>query len=98
MNSSYENLFESIRATCQQEHWFGPELLGPTYRMRVSADDPNRFGFVFPPATYAFRLPFTTSLCAHEDCFYSSIVVSFAAYAPDSSSSRKRKNRSEEHT
>jgi SMI1 / KNR4 family (SUKH-1) len=51
MNSSYENLFESIRATCQQEHWFGPELLGPTYRMHVSGDDPNRFGFVFPPAS-----------------------------------------------
>lgn len=51
MNNSDEALFEAIRAKCRKEQWFGPELLGPTQRESVPADDPNRLGFVFAPAT-----------------------------------------------
>lgn len=51
MKSPYETLFESIRARCQRERWYGPELLHPERRTRVSVDDPSRFGFAFPPAT-----------------------------------------------
>ena len=51
MNHSYESLFEAIRARCQREGWYGPELLSPTNREAVPANDPNRFGFVLPPAS-----------------------------------------------
>src|SRR5947209_7431873 len=47
----YEALLEAIRAKCQQNHWFGPDESSPLRRKRVSMDNPNRFGFVFPPAT-----------------------------------------------
>lgn len=61
MNNSYENLLESIRAKCQQEHWFGPKLLSPARCESVSATDPNRFGFVFPAASEE-QLQLTESL------------------------------------
>src|SRR5438132_5407724 len=51
MNASYEALFKAIGARCQRDHWFGPEQSGPTWRKRIAADNPNRFGFVFPPAS-----------------------------------------------
>jgi hypothetical protein len=51
MNTSHKRLFESIQAKCQQEHWFGPELLSPTYRMHVFANDPNRLALSFPLLT-----------------------------------------------
>lgn len=66
MQKNYTALFEAIRATCQQAHWFGPDDLKPEeefpaypddpflveYAVEVVApDDPRRFGFVFPPAT-----------------------------------------------
>jgi hypothetical protein len=65
MSNSHEPLFGSIRAKCQQEHWFGPDCSNPKqyegilaydphFDIRsiesIPADDPNRFGFVFPPA------------------------------------------------
>ena len=50
MNASYEHLFSSIRARCEQKHWFGPDLGSPARRKRVSADDPRRFNFLFPAA------------------------------------------------
>jgi SMI1/KNR4 family protein SUKH-1 len=66
MSNSYELLFRSIRSRCQQEHWFGPDCSNPKqyegilaydphFDIRsiesVPADDPNRFGFVFPAAS-----------------------------------------------
>jgi hypothetical protein len=51
MKKSYEALLEAIRTKCQQNHWFGPDESSPLRRKRVSMDNPNRFGFVFPPAT-----------------------------------------------
>lgn len=51
MNNSHDALFEAIRAKCQREQWFGPELLSPAQRENVSTNDPNRRGFVFSPAT-----------------------------------------------
>lgn len=65
---TYQQLFESIRAKCEREHWFGPELENPNetekaiatdpnfdarWVHRVPANDPQRFGFVFPPASEA---------------------------------------------
>lgn len=62
--STYQQLFDGIRAKCEREHWFGPELDNPNeieqaiatdpnfdarYVQRIPADDPRRFGFVFPP-------------------------------------------------
>src|SRR5207253_5237760 len=63
-----------IRARCQPEHWFGPDCSNPkqyegilaydphfdTRSMEsVAADDPNRFGFVFSPASKEQLLGFS---------------------------------------
>ena len=51
MHTSYKTLFEAIRAKCEQEHWFGPELLSPKHRTETREDDPACSGFLFPPAS-----------------------------------------------
>jgi hypothetical protein len=44
------SLFEGIRAKCQRERWFGPYFFSPKRRTQVQDDDPNRVGFMLPPA------------------------------------------------
>lgn len=66
MNTSYQALFEAIRARCQREQWFGPDALKPEQPASSHVDDPfvdeyaadsevsdrpERFDFAFPPAT-----------------------------------------------
>lgn len=66
MSNTYEALFQSIRAKCRKRHWFGPDYDDPHQYdgileydphfdvhtiQRIAADDPRRFGFVFPPAS-----------------------------------------------
>src|SRR5579884_1291927 len=66
MKHSYQALFEAIKAKCQQRHWFGIDDLDPGQYdgvleedphfdretiEAISPDDPNRFGFVYPPAS-----------------------------------------------
>lgn len=65
MQNTTEALFQAIRTTCQQACWFGPDALKPEANTWpaddpfvdegpapvIAADDPARFGFVFPPAT-----------------------------------------------
>jgi hypothetical protein len=51
MNAPYETLFRAIFAKCELEHWYGVEAASPVENDNVASDDPNRFGFVFPPAT-----------------------------------------------
>lgn len=51
MSISDKTRFESIRAKCQRERWFGPYFFSPNRRMNVAPDDPHRVNFVFPPAT-----------------------------------------------
>lgn len=66
MNTHYQALFETIRARCQQERWFGPDALKPAQEFPIQPEDPfvdeyaentvtpeypECFGFAFPPAT-----------------------------------------------
>lgn len=66
MDTAYQKLLASIRAKCRQRDWFGADMHDPnTYEeilrhdphfdMRwittVPVDDPQRFDFLFPPAT-----------------------------------------------
>lgn len=48
MNNSYEMLFKSIRAKCQQNNWFGPDLLSPKHYEGVVIYD-DSFDFISPP-------------------------------------------------
>ena len=48
--ASASALFDRIREKCQQQGWFGPELLSPSWS-DVADRDLGRQGFVFPPAT-----------------------------------------------
>jgi hypothetical protein len=51
MKNTYNQLFEDITVKCRRQHWFGPDSSSPLWRERVPADDPRRFGFVYPPAS-----------------------------------------------
>lgn len=66
MEEEYRKLLEAIREKCRRDHWYGPDLLSPRqYDGALETDpnfdrhtldmldpnDPNCFGFVFPPAS-----------------------------------------------
>lgn len=66
MPINYQALFETIRAKCQQEHWFGPDALKPAQAIQLQSNNPfidedveetvalhhpERLSFAFPPAT-----------------------------------------------
>lgn len=66
MASTTALLFDSIRAKCEREHWYGPDLFNPNeyeraiandpnfdarWIDRVPLDDPRRSGFIYPPAS-----------------------------------------------
>src|SRR5260370_19905521 len=91
MKEEQRVLLEKIREKCQRDRWYGPDLLSPRRYDRaleiapnfdqhtlemLDPNDPNCFGFVFPPASEAdfaeteqklgFPLPpFLRTLYAH---------------------------------
>lgn len=66
IEEAFHAVLTAIRTKCQQAHWFGPDALKPTLEHSLPPDDPfideyaeesltldhpERFGFVYAPAT-----------------------------------------------
>jgi len=50
MDTTYTELFDRIREKCQQDGWYGGDLLSPRW-LHMKPNHPQRVGFAYPPAS-----------------------------------------------
>src|SRR5438067_1521964 len=48
---NHHDLAQKIRHYCAAHGWYGADLRGPAWEMKVAENDPQRATFTFPPAT-----------------------------------------------